>query len=73
MKKINNKISNEKIYLFPSQFESINEHNSIIKIDNDIMINIRKNPIGYIKINKIVKLPNIIYKNIYNIILDKYE
>jgi hypothetical protein len=72
-KKVNNKISNEKIYLFPSEIESINKSNSIIKIERDFMTGIRKNPIGYVRVNKIVKVPIVVYKNVYNIILDKYS
>jgi hypothetical protein len=72
-KDINNKMSNEPIYMFPSEIELIKEPKSIIKIENCIMSKVRKYPIGYVKLNEFIKVPTIVYKNVYNIMLDKYE
>ena len=47
---LNIKMSNEKVYLFPSQMHLIKESNSILQIENDLLSQFRNNPIGYASI-----------------------
>lgn len=70
---IKKKISNEKVYLFPSQMHLIKEPNSIVQVENNLLNKFRNNRIGYISMNKIVKNPTIVHKYVYNAIIDKYE
>jgi hypothetical protein len=71
--KLEKRMSNEKVYLFPSQMYLIKEPNSILQIENDLLSGFRNNPIGYASINKTIQIPKIVYKNVYNILTDKYE
>lgn len=72
-KELKKKISNEKVFMFPSQMHFIKEPNSILQIENDLLSGFRNNPIGYASVNKTIKIPIIVYKNVYNILTDKYE
>lgn len=82
--KLKNKISNEKIYLFPLELnlitsenntcDKINHTNFIVKIDkNEVNKIIENNIIGYVGINGIVKIPKIVHKNVYNSFLNELQ
>lgn len=75
--KLKNKISNEKIYMFPLELDLIDDQNSsygktnqtnfIIKINkNEVNKIIKKNVIGYVGINGIVKIPKIVHMKFYD-------
>ena len=70
---VKKKILNEKVYLFPSQMYLIKKPNSILQIENDLLSRFRNKPIGTASINKIIEIPTIVNKNVYNIFTDKYE
>lgn len=71
-KELNNKITNERIYIYPDEIDSIKNSNSIIKVDKNFIAPFDKNPIGLISINKISKVPIVMHKYVYDIIQNKY-
>lgn len=72
-KKTLDKISNEKIYNFPSDINSIKKPDSIIKIEPGLLKLYLNKKIGYVAINHIIQNPKITYRNVYNSLSDKYE
>lgn len=70
-KELENKIDSLIIYNYPNEINNINQSKSIIKIPKNF-INL-KNPIGIVKINKVIKLPYTTYEKIYNYNELRYE
>lgn len=66
-------IINEKVCLFPSEIISITQPNTIVCVEQTLMNNITKLPIGEVKINRVIKIPTVTYENGYNLLTKKIE